>query len=218
MSAGDGVGLTGDLARLHAWWRERNLGASREVAWIVDPKDPDEASAEVNRAIDSGSTLLVLYMNSADARSRAAIALIADIPATAVIDQGQDTSDHQWMVEVAAVRDALEPLRGLATSDAIAAVDSPRAKVAASALLSAAARRTPVLIDGLDGYAGALMANRDEPDARYWWLPASSSPDPAITAAQTVLDVEPAAHLATHGESSSALHAVLALLDVVDPA
>ena len=218
MSTGDDAGLTGDLARLHGWWQDRNPGASREVAWIVDQQDPDESIRAVNRAIDSGATLLVLHMNGDDARSRAAIALIADLPATAVIDQGPDTSDHQWMVEVAAVRDSLEPLRGLATPDAIASIYAPPARAAASALLAATARRTPVLFDGLDAYAGALLANRDESDAQWWWLPASSSPDPAITAAQDVMDAKPAAHLGTHGENPLALRAVLALLDVVDPA
>ena len=210
-------GPTGDLARLSEWWHDRNPGTSRELAWIVDPQDPDEVSAAVDRAIDSGATLIVLHMNSDDARSRAAIALIADVPPTAVIDQERAASDHQWMVTVAEVRDELEPLRGLPIAEAIEALDAPGAKAAAVALKTAAARRTPTLFDGVAGYAGALMASRDDIDARWWWLPATSTSDPAIATAQEVLDAHVGAHLGTRGTSSAALQAVLSLLDVVDP-
>tara|TARA_A100001037_G_scaffold17042_1_gene14883 strand:- start:178 stop:330 length:153 start_codon:yes stop_codon:yes gene_type:complete len=49
-------------------------------------------------------------------------------------------------------------------------------------------------------------------------LPATSSTDPAIREAQTLLDIEPATHFGTKGGDATSLRAVLSLLDVVDPA
>ena len=49
-------------------------------------------------------------------------------------------------------------------------------------------------------------------------LPATSSTDPAIREAQTLLDIEPATHFGTYGGDATSLRAVLSLLDVVDPA
>ena len=46
----------------------------------------------------------------------------------------------------------------------------------------------------------------------------TSSTDPAIREAQTLLDIEPATHFGTNGGDATSLRAVLSLLDVVDPA
>ncbi|NDH19423.1 MAG: hypothetical protein EBY51_08680 [Actinobacteria bacterium] len=84
--------------------------------------------------------------------------------------------------------------------------------------MSAAQRETAIIFDGLAAHAGAALVSTADARAREWMLPATSSTDPAIREAQTLLDIEPATHFGTNGGDATSLRAVLSLLDVVDPA
>ena len=220
--------MTGDLARLRDWWAERRGDRERSIAWILDPEDEDEARRAVDRAIDSGATLIALHIDGDDSASRAAIAFVANVPATDVVEQRPGTTDHAWMEAVAEVRDLLEPFRGVPPEDT--SVDSaahtlpaprvpaPKARAAQAAIMSAAQRETAIIFDGLAAHAGAALVSTADARAREWMLPATSSTDPAIRAAQALLDLEPATHFGTNGGDATSLRAVLSLLDVVDPA
>ena len=233
MSNDDPHAVTGDLARLRDWWAERRGDRERSIAWILDPEDEDEARRAVDRAIDSGATLIALHIDGDDSASRAAIAFVANVPATDVVEQRPGTTDHAWMEAVAEVRDLLEPFRGVPPEDT--SVDSaahtlpaprvpapgipaPRALAAQAAIMSAAQRETAIIFDGLAAHAGAALVSTADARAREWMLPATSSTDPAIRAAQALLDLEPATHFGTNGGDATSLRAVLSLLDVVDPA
>lgn len=238
MSNDDPHAVTGDLARLRDWWAERRGDRERSIAWILDPEDEDEARRVVNRAIDSGATLIALHIDGDDSASRAAIAFVANVPATDVVEQRPGTTDHAWMETVAAVRDLLEPFRGMPPEDtsvdsavhALPApgvpapgvpaqgVPAPKAHAAQAAIMSAAQRETAIIFDGLAAHAGAALVSTADARAREWMLPATSSTDPAIREAQTLLDIEPATHFGTNGGDATSLRAVLSLLDVVDPA
>lgn len=225
--------MTGDLARLRDWWAERRGDRERSIAWILDPADENEARRAVDRAIDSGATLIALHIDGDDSASRAAIAFVANVPATDVVEQRPGTTDHAWMEAVAEVRDLLEPFRGVPPEDD--GVDSaahalpapgvptprapaPKAHAAQAAITSAAQRETAIIFDGLAAHAGAVLASTADSRAREWMLPATSSTDPAIREAQTLVDIEPATHFGTNGGDATSLRAVLSLLDVVDPA
>jgi len=215
--------VTGDLARLRDWWAERRGDRERSITWILDPADEDEARRAVNRAIDSGATLIALHIDGDDSASRAAIAFVANVPATDVVEQQPGTTDHAWMEAVAEVRDLLEPFRGVPPEDtsvdsAAHALPAPKARGAQAAIMSAAQRETAIIFDGLVAHAGAALVSTADSRAREWMLPATSSTDPAIREAQTLLDIEPAAHFGTNGGDATSLRAVLSLLDVVDPA
>ena len=225
--------MTGDLARLRDWWAERRGDRERSIAWILDPADENEARRAVDRAIDSGATLIALHIDGDDSASRAAIAFVANVPATDVVEQRPGTTDHAWMEAVAEVRDLLEPFRGVPPEDdgvdsaahALPApgvpsprVPAPKAHVAQAAITSAAQRETAIIFDGLAAHAGAALVSTADSRAREWMLPATSSTDPAIREAQTLLDIEPATHFGTNGGDATSLRAVLSLLDVVDPA
>jgi len=215
--------VTGDLARLRDWWAERRGDRERSITWILDPADEDEARRAVDRAIDSGATLIALHINGDDSASRAAIAFVANVPATDVVEQQPGTTDHAWMEAVAEVRDLLEPFRGVPPEDtsvdsAAHALPAPKARGAQAAIMSAAQRETAIIFDGLVAHAGAALVSTADSRAREWMLPATSSTDPAIREAQTLLDIEPAAHFGTNGGDATSLRAVLSLLDVVDPA
>ena len=223
MANDDPHAVTGDLARLRDWWAERRGDRERSITWILDPADEDEARRAVNRAIDSGATLIALHIDGDDSASRAAIAFVANVPATDVVEQQPGTTDHAWMETVAEVRDLLEPFRGVPPEDtsvdsAAHALPAPKARGAQAAIMSAAQRETAIIFDGLVAHAGAALVSTADSRAREWMLPATSSTDPAIREAQTLLDIEPAAHFGTNGGDATSLRAVLSLLDVVDPA
>jgi len=225
--------VTGDLARLRDWWVERRGDRERSIAWILDPADEDEARRAVDRAIDSGATLIALHIDGDDSASRAAIAFVANVPATDVVEQRPETTDHAWMEAVAEVRDLLEPFRGVppehdgvdsaahnlpAPGTPAPGVSAPKAHAAQAAITSAAQRETAIIFDGLAAHAGAALVSTADARAREWMLPATSSTDPAIREAQALLDIEPATHFGTNGGDATSLRAVLSLLDVVDPA
>ena len=223
MANDDPHAVTGDLARLRDWWAERRGDRERSITWILDPADEDEARRAVDRAIDSGATLIALHIDGDDSASRAAIAFVANVPATDVVEQQPGTTDHAWMEAVAEVRDLLEPFRGVPPEDtsvdsAAHALPAPKARGAQAAIMSAAQRETAIIFDGLVAHAGAALVSTADARAREWMLPATSSTDPAIREAQTLLDIEPAAHFGTNGGDATSLRAVLSLLDVVDPA
>ena len=223
MANDDPHAVTGDLARLRDWWAERRGDRERSITWILDPADEDEARRAVDRAIDSGATLIALHIDGDDSASRAAIAFVANVPATDVVEQQPGTTDHAWMEAVAEVRDLLEPFRGVPPEDtsvdsAAHALPAPKARGAQAAIMSAAQRETAIIFDGLVAHAGAALVSTADSRAREWMLPATSSTDPAIREAQTLLDIEPAAHFGTNGGEATSLRAVLSLLDVVDPA
>ena len=223
MANDDSHAVTGDLARLRDWWAERRGDRERSIAWILDPADEDEARRAVDGAIDSGATLIALHIDGDDSASRAAIAFVANVPATAVVEQRPGNSDHAWMEAVAEVRDLLEPFRGVPPEDdgvdsAAHALPAPIARAEQAAITSAAQRETAIIFDGLAAHAGAALVSTADSRAREWMLPATSSTDPAIREAQTLLDIEPATHFGTNGGDATSLRAVLSLLDVVDPA
>ena len=228
MANDDAHAVTGDLARLRDWWAERRGDRERSIAWILDPEDEDEARRAVDRAIDSGATLIALHIDGDDSASRAAIAFVANVPATDVVEQGPGTTDHAWMEAVAEVRDLLEPFRGVSPEDdgvdsaahALPAPGIPAAKAhaAQAAITSAAQRETAIIFDGLAAHAGAALVSTADSRAQEWMLPATSSTDSAIREAQILLDIEPATHFGTNGGDATSLRAVLSLLDVVDPA
>ena len=228
MANDDAHAVTGDLARLRDWWAERRGDRERSIAWILDPEDEDEARRAVDRAIDSGATLIALHIDGDDSASRAAIAFVANVPATDVVEQRPGTTDHAWMEAVAEVRDLLEPFRGVSPEDdgvdsaahALPAPGIPAAKAhaAQAAITSAAQRETAIIFDGLAAHAGAALVSTADSRAQEWMLPATSSTDPAIREAQILLDIEPATHFGTNGGDATSLRAVLSLLDVVDPA
>ena len=238
MSNDDPHAVTGDLARLRDWWAERRGDRERSIAWILDPEDEDEARRAVDGAIDSGATLIALHIDGDDSSSRAVIAFVANVPATDVVEQQPGTTDHAWMEAVAEVRDLLEPFRGVPPEDdgvdsaahalptpgvptpgvPAPGVPAPRAHAAKAAITSAAQRETAIIFDGLAAHAGAALVSTADSRAREWMLPATSSTDPAIREAQTLLEIEPATHFGTNGGDATSLRAVLSLLDVVDPA
>jgi nicotinate-nucleotide--dimethylbenzimidazole phosphoribosyltransferase len=89
-----------------------------------------------------------------------------------VLQPGGRFDDEAWMVRCAAVRDALHRIRQepRGAKDLLRQLGGADFAVAVGALLGAASRRLPVLLDGPVGIAAALVARDLGSQARHWCL------------------------------------------------
>ncbi len=171
-------------------------------------------------AADEGTDLLVLAAGG-PGQEAAAVAVIAattsaEEPALLprVRQAGGRFDDNAWMVRCAAVRDALHRARAGSREpkELLAALGGADLAVAVGVLLGAAARRTPVVIDGPVGVAAGLLARDLATQARLWLLLADHGGHPATESGADVLSLTPVAQLRLGlGEGAAGL-AVLPLI------
>ena len=163
--------------------------------------------------IDAGADLLIVGdMGIGNTTPAAAlVGLLADVEPARVVGRGTGIDDATWMRKTAAVRDAMrrgrphkaDPVMLLATCA------GPDLAATTGLLLQAAARRRPVLLDGVVSCACALVAHRVAFRASQWWLASHRSTEPAASAALARLGLEPLLDLGMHlGEGSGALLAL----------
>lgn len=146
----------------------------------------------IDRLVDEGADAFVLCdPEEPTVSTRATIGLLTQSDAVGVT--GHDTDDVRWMAQAGGIRDAMRrgrPQRGTPLL-MVRELDVEHIGVAAVALVCAAARRVPVLLDGTTSLAAALVAMRLAYRGRGWWLATHRPDDPAATAALTRLDLEP---------------------------
>jgi nicotinate-nucleotide--dimethylbenzimidazole phosphoribosyltransferase len=163
-------------------------------------------AARADEEADAGTDLLMLALPSPDLAVPAAtlVGLLTRSDASAVT--ATDLDDATWMVRCAATRDAMRRGRALLTDHPalLAAVAGADLAFATGLLLQAAARRTPVLLDGPVSAAAALVAARLSFRAPGWWLAAGVSPDPAHRLALGRLDLDPVLDLGLRGDDGTA--------------
>lgn len=155
-----------------------------------------DASIDVDRAVDAGADVLILADSSDATITHALIALLTGRDASAVMPQGSD--DAAWMRECADIRDTLRVMRP-DLGDRETLLDRHATREIAwmtRALLHAASRNTPVLINGGAAVAAALVADRISHASRDHWRIADRTSHPAIEAAverlaiPAVLDID----------------------------
>jgi nicotinate-nucleotide--dimethylbenzimidazole phosphoribosyltransferase len=171
--------------------------------------------AAVDAEVDAGADLLLIgYPAGPAAGERAGAAAVASAvivaamtgsEPVAVLPRGANSGcdDQTWMQRAVTVRDALrrvhredaqwEPSRLLAM---VAGADLV---ALTSALAQAAARRTPVLLDGPVAAGCALVAEQLAPGAVRWWQVAEVSSDPAQGIALARLGLRPLLDLGRRG-------------------
>lgn len=195
----------------------------RRASGSIDREDAmtaEEAEAALtlgidlaDEEVDAGADLLIVGdMGIGNTTSAAAIiALLAPADILSVVGRGTGIDDATWMRKAAAVRDAMrrgKPHKG-APLDLLAAIGGPDIAVMVGLLLGAAARRTPVLLDGTVISAAALIAHRAAYKSRDWWQAAHRSTEPAHAAALGRLDLTPLLDLRMRlGEGTGALLAL----------
>jgi nicotinate-nucleotide--dimethylbenzimidazole phosphoribosyltransferase len=187
---------------------------------VEDPLTADEAHAAVeagkliaDEEVDAGADLLIAG-DMGIGNTTAAAALVAAVTGTepvAVVGRGTGIDDAGWMRKTTAVRNAMYRA-GRHAGDPMALLQTcGGADLAAIAgfCAQAAARRTPLLLDGVVVTAAALVADRLAPGARQWWQAGHRSTEPAHGLALARLELEPIIDLKMRlGEGTGALVAV----------
>jgi nicotinate-nucleotide--dimethylbenzimidazole phosphoribosyltransferase len=166
--------------------------------------------ALADEEVDAGADLLVPGDMGIGNTTPAAVivGLLDGIEPARVVGRGTGIDDATWMRKTAAVRDAMRrgrPLKGDPIA-LLAAVGGADIAAMTGFLVGAAARRTPVLLDGVVSLSAALVAHRIAFRSREWWLAGHRSTEPAAHAALERLALDPLVDYGMRlGEGSGAL-------------
>jgi nicotinate-nucleotide--dimethylbenzimidazole phosphoribosyltransferase len=187
---------------------------------VEDALSADEALAAVeagmriaDEEVDAGADLLIAgdmgIGNTTPATTL--IAVITGKEPVAVVGRGTGIDDAGWMRKATAVRNAMYRARADADDPLTLLARCGGADLAAMAgfCAQAAARRTPLLLDGLVVTAAALVADLLAPGARQWWQAGHRSTEPAHSLALARLGLEPIVDMKMRlGEGTGALVAL----------
>ncbi len=187
---------------------------------VEDPLTAAEARAAVeagqriaDEEVDAGADLLIAG-DMGIGNTTAATTLVALITGTepvAAVGRGTGIDDAGWMRKMTAVRNAMYRARHHASDPIGLLAGCGGADLAAIAgfCAQAAARRTPLLLDGVVVTAAALVADLLAPGARQWWQAGHRSTEPAHGLALARLELEPIIDLRMRlGEGTGALVAL----------
>lgn len=175
------------------------------------------------RAVDDGADVLALG-SIGDGAETAAAAVAAALGGTGsepaallgrVRASDGTIDDAAWIQRCAAVRDAVHRAKSasrLAGRAVLAELGGADLAIAVGVLLGAAARRTPVLIDGPLGAAAALVARNLAAPARHWCLLPDHGGHPTVVRVSEVLGLTPVLDLALDLGEGAATLAALPLL------
>lgn len=173
-------------------------------------------AALADEEVDGGADLLIVALQGPDAATPALalVSVLTNTEPVKVLPRGARLAPQVWMERAVAVRDARR--RGMAyraqPAELLAEIGGVDLAAAAGFLLQAAARRTPVLLDGLAAATAALTAYEAQPRAVRWWRSADLSPEPAHELALTKLGQRSVLDLGTGlGDGTAGLLAALVL-------
>jgi nicotinate-nucleotide--dimethylbenzimidazole phosphoribosyltransferase len=204
--------VTGLAASLDVGLVSLQLPAGSAAAFTLGA---DAADAE----IEAGADLIVLTGRDETPTPAVLVSLLTGAEPVALMPRGAAAVDTEgWIARAAQLRDArrrVAPLRAR-PDELLAALDSPVLAAAAGLALRAAARRTPVVLDGTVVLAGALLCVDSQPRARRWWQIADTSPERAHARAVEQLALPPLLDLGTWlGDGTAGLLAVAMLRTAV---
>jgi nicotinate-nucleotide--dimethylbenzimidazole phosphoribosyltransferase len=170
----------------------------------ADPRDVDcppaasaEATAEGIRAgarladdeVECGADLLVLAARGDLTAAAVLVSVLTDTEPVKVLPRGADIPPNRWMADAITVRDRRRQLFPMRDDpfDLLAGLGGGAIATATGVLMRAAARRTPVLVDGLTATVAALACFEVQPRSARWWRLADLSDHPAHELAATRL-------------------------------
>lgn len=174
------------------------LGAQLEVGVRAAPPPDDAADglaagvAIADAEVDSGADLIVAAGSDPSPAAALAVAVLTGTEPVALLPRGaQATDSAAWVERAAALRDARR--RAIAVrsrpDELLAMLGSPTLAVLTGLTLQAAARRTPVLLDGAAAVAAALLGRDVQARAVRWWRVADTADDPVhIRAVEQLAD------------------------------
>ncbi len=199
-------------------------GGAMEDGPVLDAEAVDTALRQgwhlADEAAEAGRDAIVLGSCGVGTEAAATAVLAATTGAEPVavlprvLVPGGFYDDAAWMVRCAAVRDAMHRIRQepRGAKDILAQLGGADLAVATGALLGAAARRMPVLLDGPLGIAAGLVARDLASQTRHWCLLPDAGTQELVRQGADVLGLTPVVQLGMDlGEGANAL-AVLPLL------
>ena len=185
-----------------------------------DALSPEEALAGLqagvdvaDEEIDSGADLLIAGQLGVASTTVAAliVSVVTNTEPVKVVGRGSGIDDDTWMRKATAIRDArlrAWPRRAVPI-DLLATAGGADIAALTGFLVRAAARRTPVLLDGVVVAAAALLAQELQPRCVRWWRFGQRTAEPAMLIALGRLGLEPIADLGVQaGDGSGALLAL----------
>ncbi len=149
----------------------------------------DWGAVTADRLADEGVDLVLLAADDPARRVLAAQVLDTDAVDAVGWPEPEDGTrsptltglidDAHWMDEVVALRDGLRTVRGLGDDvpALLQALGSPVLAAATGALLTAAARRTPVVLDGPGAAAAGLLVRSLAWETPDWWQIPACAPE-----------------------------------------
>ncbi|AWB81537.1 nicotinate-nucleotide--dimethylbenzimidazole phosphoribosyltransferase [Corynebacterium yudongzhengii] len=200
-TAGASVRLV-DVSLDHEAWGEERVSRSTPPIDVADAMDQDQFARSLaigrriaDHEIDAGADLLIPGELGVGSTAVAA-AVVGTLTATepvAIVGPGSGVPDEIWKRKVSVIRDAMFRARGLRRdlSGLLTAISAPDFVAMTAFIAHAAARRTPVLLDGAAVTAAALVANRLAPGAADWFAAGQLSPKPAHVIALQELGLTP---------------------------
>jgi hypothetical protein len=223
--------------RVEQLWLPRAAGPAPSRAEItLRPFDaPDDVPgalawgiATADDAADDGADLVLLSAGPASTASTdggrldwqvlAALLLGLDAVEARGWPSALGMSDIAWVTQVAAVRDGLRRVRGLGEEPErlLGRLGSRILAAGTGLVLRAAARRTPVLLDGPAAAACALLAYRIARPSRHWLQAADgslSAESPLHDRIMRELQLAPLTRFGLAGEDGTAARIGLGLLE-----
>lgn len=188
---------------------------------VIDdlPETVDDAVAAgvalADSEVDAGADLLAVACPAVRADAAVLVALLTNTEPVKVLRRGASATDPEaWMALAVEVRDTRRRCLGFRDDPVrlLDALNSPRLAAVAALVLRAAARRTPVLLDGPSAAAAALVAYEAQARAVRWWAAADLGPEPLHELALTRIGQHPILGLGTGlGDGTAALLAVPAV-------
>lgn len=169
-----------------------------------------------DQEIDAGTDLLIPG-DLAVGNTTVAAALYGVFTRTEPVEavgRGSGINDHVWKVKTAAVRDAMFRVRGFRDDEhrVIAEIGGPDFAFLVGLIAQAAARRTPVLVDGAYAAVAAYVAERLAPGTKRWLIAGQLSPEPCHLGCVQALGLTPVLALdMTTGQAAGALAALPAI-------
>lgn len=180
----------------------------------ADAEAAVQAGIEVaDDEIDRGTDLIVVGDLGVGATTVAAvlISVITNTEPVKVVGRGTGIDDETWMRKTTAIRDARRRawVHRAAPLDLVATAGGADIAALVGFLVRAAARRTPVLLDGVVAAAAALVAQEIQPRCVRWWQAAQRTGEPAQAVALGRLGLEPILDLGVEaGDTCGGLLAV----------
>jgi nicotinate-nucleotide--dimethylbenzimidazole phosphoribosyltransferase len=175
----------------------------REARVDPDATVPDALAAGVAAAdaeVDGGADLLVVADPDEAAASALLVSLLADVEPVALLPRGTAAIDTAaWIARAEYLRDARRAVADKRDEPAELVAALGHAPLAATVgfVLRAAARRTPLVLDGAAAAAAALVCQRIQPRSGRWWRFADSSPNPVHARVLDELGQRPVLDLAS---------------------